>query len=270
MKKKNGLSKSILMALLICAMVFAFAGCASDNGTEPETSGREPVEVQISAAASLTEALTEIQTEYNKECKDTLLFNFGGSGALVKQIQEGAPCDLFISASKSNMDDLETAGLIKTDTRKDLLGNTLTLVASQEKKDVLYDENYFTGNLVNSIAIGTPESVPAGKYAQESFENMGVWNTIQGKLVMAKDVKQVLEYVETGNVDCGLVYKSDALGMKSGVIICDLSEDTHSPIVYPGAITSDATQPEAATKFYDFLSTDYAKSVFEKYGFVVL
>ncbi|MEG1584125.1 MAG: molybdate ABC transporter substrate-binding protein [Anaerovorax sp.] len=268
MKKSRFNKITIILALLLLVIGSTFSGCASDK--EPAPEAKAPVEVYVSAAASLTEALTEIQTEYAKDCKDTLVFNFGGSGALVKQIQEGAPCDLFLSASKSNMDDLETAGLIDKATRKDLLGNTLTLIASAEKKDVIKDETYFTKEDVKSIAVGTPESVPAGKYAQETFESMGIWADVQGKLVMAKDVKQVLEYVDTGNVDCGLVYKSDALGMKTGAIVCDMPEDSHSPILYPGAVTTEAAQPEAAAAFYDFLSTDYAKSVFEKYGFKVL
>lgn len=267
MKKTKFNKITVIVMLLLLVIGSTFSGCAKE---EPTPVAKEPVEVYVSAAASLTEALTEIQTEYAKDSKDTLVFNFGGSGALVKQVQEGAPCDLFISASKSNMDDLETAGLIDTATRKDLLGNTLTLVASAEKKDVITDETFFTKGEVASIAIGTPDSVPAGKYAQEAFETMGIWEDIQKKLVMAKDVKQVLEYVDTGNVDCGLVYKSDALGMETGVIVCDMPADSHSAILYPGAVTTEAAQPEEAAAFYAFLSTDYAKTVFEKYGFQVL
>ena len=121
-----------------------------------------------------------------------------------------------------------------------------------------------------SIAIGTPESVPAGKYAQQALVSLEIWDSIQSKIVYAKDVKQVLEYVETGNVDCGLVYKSDTLGMESGVVVMDMPEDSHDPIVYPAALIKDSAQSEAAAKFYDFLQTDYAKGVFEKYGFTVL
>ncbi|HVI40565.1 MAG TPA: molybdate ABC transporter substrate-binding protein, partial [Anaerovoracaceae bacterium] len=230
----------------------------------------EAVEVNISAAASLTDALTKIQTEYAKESNTILQFNFAGSGALQKQIEEGAPCDLFIAASKANMDALEEAGLIVADSRKDMLGNTLTLVAAAEKADAVKGYEALTTADVTSISIGTPDSVPAGKYAQQSLENLGVWDQIQDKIVYAKDVRQVLEYVDTGNVDCGLVYKSDTLAMKTGVVVMDMPEDSHDPIVYPAALIKDSAQGEAAAKFYEFLQTDYAKDVFEKYGFAVL
>lgn len=261
---------SLVLALLL-VFAFALTGCGGEKvATTPEKPTDEAVEINVSAAASLTEALTEIQSEYAKKSNGSIVFNFAGSGALQKQIQEGAPCDLFLSASKENMDVLEEAGLVVADTRKDLLGNTLTLIASKEKKDVIKDDTYLNKEDVTSISIGTPDSVPAGKYAQETFEKMGIWQDIQPKLILGKDVKQVLEYVETGNVDCGLVYKSDAKLLKTGVIVCDMPEDSHSPIVYPTALMTEAAQPEAAKAFYEFLQSDYANKVFEKYGFQVL
>ena len=263
------------MALIVFTLiVFVLTGCGgqADEEKVPAAEGPtdEAVEINISAAASLTEALTEIQTEYEKESNAILLFNFGASGALQKQIEEGAPCDLFLSASKANMDALEEAGLIEADSRKNILGNTLTLVAAAEKEDVVRGYEALTSADVTSISIGIPESVPAGKYAQQALENLGIWDQIQGKIVFAKDVKQALEYVETGNADCGLVYKTDAKTMETGLIVAELPEDTHDPIVYPAALTMDSAQAEAAAKFYEFLQTDYAKGIFEKYGFSVL
>jgi len=262
--------------ILILLMVFAavFTGCGGQAQDEaaaaPEGPTDEAVEVNISAAASLTDALTEIQQEYAKESNAILQFNFASSGSLQKQIAEGAPCDLFISASKAHMDTLEQAGLIVAESRTDLLGNSLTLVAAAEKTDAVKDYNALTSADVTSISIGTPDSVPAGKYAQQALQNLGIWDQIQDKIVYAKDVRQVLEYVDTGNVDCGLVYKSDTVVMTSGVIVMDLPDDSHNPIVYPAALIKDSAQQEAAAKFFDFLKTDYAKGVFEKYGFTVL
>ncbi|WP_319633338.1 molybdate ABC transporter substrate-binding protein [Sinanaerobacter chloroacetimidivorans] len=265
------MKKISLVLVILMIFALAFTGCAGKPEKPPAAEGPtdESVEINISAAASLTDALTEIQAEYAKESNAVLQFNFAASGTLQKQIQEGAPCDLFISASKAHMDALQDAGLIVADSRRDLLGNALTLIAAAEKADAVTPEA-LTGGDVTSISIGTPESVPAGKYAQEALENMGIWDQIQDKLILAKDVRQVLEYVDTGNVDCGLVYKSDALLLKTGVVIGDLPEDSHSPIIYPSALIVNSAQAEAAAKFYEFLQTDYAKGVFENYGFTVL
>lgn len=267
--------KKVRMAFIVFAfIIFVLTGCGGQAGEEKAPAAEGPtdeaVEINISAAASLTEALTEIQTEYAKESNAILLFNFGASGALQKQIEEGAPCDLFLSASKANMDALEEAGLIEADSRKDLLGNTLTLIAAAEKADAIKGYEALTSMDVASISIGTPESVPAGKYAQQALENLGLWDQIQSKIIFAKDVKQALEYVDTGNADCGLVYKTDAKTMETGVVVAELPEDAHDPIVYPAALTKDSAQAEAAAKFYEFLQTAYAKGVFEKYGFTVL
>ena len=266
------MKKGSLLLILLLTITLIFSGCASQEkeAAAPQGPTDEAVEVNISAAASLTDALTEIQTEYAKESNAKLLFNFGASGALQKQIEEGAPCDLFLSASKANMDSLEQESLIVSDSRKDLLGNTLTLIAAKEKADLIKGYESLATADVASIALGTPETVPAGKYAQQALQNLGIWDQIQNKVVYAKDVKQALEYVETGNADCGLVYKTDAMTLKTGVAVMDLPEESHDPIVYPAALTKDSTQSEAAAKFYEFLQTDFSKGVFEKYGFTVL
>lgn len=267
------MKKGNLFLVLLIILAFAFTGCGGQAEEEvPVVEGPtdEAVEVNISAAASLTDALNEIQAEYAKESNAILQFNFGASGALQKQIEEGAPCDLFLSASKANMDALEEAGLIVEDSRKDMLGNTLTLVAAAEKADMIKGYEALSTADAASISIGTPDSVPAGKYAQQALEKLDIWDQIQDKLVFAKDVRQVLEYVDTGNVDCGLVYKSDTLAMKTGVVVMDMPEDSHDPIVYPAALIKDSAQAEAASKFYTFLETDYAKGVFEKFGFTVI
>lgn len=254
-----------LIAVLLTSLLVLLSGCS----TTPEQ-GVTKVEINISAAASLKEALAEIQTQYGKESQDILQFNFGGSGALQKQIEEGAPCDLFISAAKSNMDTLEEGGFILTDSRKDLLGNHLVLIASKEMSEKILSSEFLTSADVKSIAIGTPESVPAGKYAKQTLTNLGLWDKLQDKIILAKDVKQVLEYVETGNVDCGFVYTTDALLLKSGAMVSEDFSVSHDNIIYPAALIKDSTKLEAAKKFYEFLETEYAKEVFKKYGFVIM
>ncbi len=257
---------TITLAVIMALSVTMLAGCGSSDTATTE----EKPEVTVLAAASLTDALDEIIAEYEKDADCTVTPSYAGSGDLVQQIKGGAPCDIFISASKSNMDDLEKEDYINTDTRKDLLGNTLTLVATIEKKDDVSMDN-LTSDKVGSIAIGEIETVPAGKYASQVFDNMGITDKISDKIVYSKDVRAVLNYVETGDADCGFVYRTDALTMDEtkGAIIGDVDEDLHDAIVYPAAIMKDAPQADSAADFYDFLQGDFAKEVFEKYGFTV-
>ncbi len=254
----------IFIAVLLLFITITFEGC---TGNLDEKSQGKVTEITVFAATSLTEALTEIQWEYNKNHNIRILFNFGASGTLQKQIQQEAPCDLYISASEENMDLLEETGYIVASSRKDLVGNTLSLIASKEKSKTITGLESLTESEVGSLSIGTPENVPSGKYARQSLENQGVWNRIQEKLVFGKDVKQVLEYVETGNVDCGLVYQTDAMVMKTGRIICDMPEDSHSPIIYQVALMRGSGQQVPAGDFLEFLLSDYSDRIFEKYGF---
>lgn len=256
------------LGCLTIALLVLLTGCSAKTDSKPVQA--EAVEINISAAASLKEALGEIQSLYAKSSADTLQFNFGGSGALQKQIEEGAPCDLFISASKSNMDALEKGGLIVTESRKDLLGNQLVLIASKEMSELIKNSDTLNTADVKSIAIGTPNTVPAGKYAKQALTNLGLWDKLQSKVILAKDVKQVLEYVETGNADCGFVYTTDAMLLKTGKVITQDFSATHDAIIYPAALIKDSPQSEAAKRFYDFLATDTAKDVFKKYGFVII
>lgn len=258
------MKKRIIAIIAVLAMVFSMAaltGCGSDE---------EKAEVTVLAAASLTDALDEIIAEYEKDADCTITASYAGSGDLVQQIQGGAPCDIFISASKSNMDQLEDEGYIDAETRQDLLTNTLTLIATKEKADVVKMDN-LTAFDIGTIAIGEPETVPAGKYASQVFENMAITSSLDGKIVYAKDVRAVLNYVESGDADCGFVYRTDALLLdeESGVIIGDVDSNLHDAIVYPAAILKDAPQAEGAADFYEFLQSDFAKEVFEKYGFTV-
>ena len=254
---------SIALSVVLAMSVLVLAGCSSEETAEKP-------EVTILAAASLTDSLDEIITEYEKDADCTITPSYAGSGDLVQQIEGGAPCDIFISASKSNMDQLEDGGYIDTETRQDMLTNTLTLIATAEKKDAVSMDS-LTSDEVGTIAVGEPETVPAGKYASQVFDNMKIADQLTDKIVYAKDVRAVLNYVETGDADCGFVYKTDALLLdeENGVIVEDVDSSLHDPIVYPAAIMKEAPQAESAADFYEFLQTDFAKEVFEKYGFNV-
>ena len=255
----------VLAVMLLVACIFA--GCGNSGGGTEKKEGKE---VTVLAAASLTDAMNEIIKEYSKNSSDKILTSYAGSGTLVQQIKGGAPCDLFVSASKKNMDELEKGGLINKESRKDLLGNTLTLIATTEAAGKV-SMDALTTSAVKQIAIGEPETVPAGKYASQVFDALKIADKVKGKLVKAKDVRAVLNYVESGDAECGFVYKTDALMLKKekGKIIADVADKLHDPIVYPAAIMKDAPQAEAANSFYKFLQGDYAKGVFEKYGFTV-
>lgn len=254
---------SIALSVVLAMSVLVLAGCGSEETAEKP-------EVTILAAASLTDSLDEIITEYEKDADCTITPSYAGSGDLVQQIEGGAPCDIFISASKANMDQLEEGGYIDTETRQDMLTNTLTLIATAEKKDAVTMDS-LTSDEVGTIAVGEPETVPAGKYASQVFDNMKIADHLTDKIVYAKDVRAVLNYVETGDADCGFVYKTDALLLdeENGVIVEDVDSSLHDPIVYPAAIMKEAPQAESAADFYEFLQTDFAKEVFEKYGFNV-
>ena len=265
---------SIALALILAMSMLVMTGCGDSEEEKPE--------VTVLAAASLTDAMDEIIAEYEGDAACTIIASYAGSGDLVQQIESGAPCDIFISASKANMDQLEEGGYIDTATRKDMLVNTLTLISTVEKQDVVTMDN-LTSSDIATIAVGEPETVPAGKYATQALDNLGITSQLTDKIVYAKDVRAVLDYVETGNADCGFVYRTDALmmGSEKGVIIGDVDGSLHQPIVYPAAIMSELScssstensleenATEIVADFYEFLQGDFAKNVFEKYGFTV-
>ncbi len=257
----------LLVVAFVCCL--ALTGCGA--GTQQANGdGETGVEVQVFAAASLTDCLNEIIALYEKDSTDTILPVYEASGTLKKQIEEGADCDIFISANQKHMNALEDAGAVDTDTRKDLLGNGLTLIASEEKAEQISSVEDLLSDGVELVAIGEPSEVPAGQYAQEMFENLDMWEAIQPKLVFAKNVRAVLSYVDSGDADAGLVYHTDALLLEHGKIIGDAPADSYTAVYYPAAIMTAAPQPEAAAGFYAFLTTDEAKAIFEKYGFTAL
>lgn len=257
---------AIITAFALAMSMMILTSCSSDK----EANNEEKPEVTVLAAASLTDALDEIIAEFEKDSDCKITPSYAGSGDLVQQIEGGAPCDIFISASKSNMDQLEEGEYIDTETREDLLKNTLTLISTVEKKDVVSMDSLTSAD-VGTIAVGEPETVPAGKYASQVFDNLKITDQLTDKIVYAKDVRAVLNYVETGDADCGFVYRTDALLMDeaNGVIIGDVDESLHDAIVYPAAIMAEPPAGDHAAEFFEFMKSDFAKKVFEKYGFTV-
>ncbi|WP_338470748.1 molybdate ABC transporter substrate-binding protein [Niallia sp. XMNu-256] len=258
-----------LFASIILALLFA-SSCANNKNTDKqETEGKNNVELTVSAAASLADAMNVIQKAYQAEHPEvTLRFNFGASGSLQQQVSQGAPVDLFFSAAEDKFDLLVEEGVIAEEDGMDLLGNELVLIVPKEGSMIKNFEDLAKAG-IDKISIGTPETVPAGKYARESLENIGLWKDAESKIVYAKDVRQVLSYVGTGNVEAGMVYKTDALGSDQVEIIATAETDTHTPIVYPVGVIKDSEHYEAAKDFYEYLQNDEALKVFEKYGFTI-
>lgn len=263
-----------LAGILLFALIFTGA-CSNHGDTDQSKNPRsgaennENVKLTISAAASLKEALETVRDNYQKEHPEaTLTFNFGASGSLQKQIAQGAPVDLFFSAAEDKFERLVDAGVIAKEDGVDLLENSLVLVVPKGGQTVK-DFADLTKPEVNRISIGIPETVPAGKYAKESLENIGVWNQVESKIVYAKDVRQVLSYVETGNVDAGIVYKTDALVSEKADIVAEADPGTHTPVVYPVGVIKNSKNYDTAKEFYEYLQSDKALKVFEEYGFSV-
>jgi molybdate transport system substrate-binding protein len=247
--------------LIVVCVVLLVAGCGENKA--PAT-----IELNVSAAVSLKDALGEIQQNYAKKNPNVkLFFNLGASGNLQKQIEQGAPADIFISAASKQMDELEAEGLVTKSTRKNLVENKLVLIVQKDSTIVLNKFDEIVQDSVKQLAIGEPETVPAGQYAREVLTKLGIWDEVKGKAVLAKDVRTVLAYVETGNAEVGVVYRTDAASSDKVKIVAVAPEGSHKPIVYPAAVLTSSKQPQAAADFLDYLFDPASKAVFEKYGF---
>ncbi|MDY8022101.1 molybdate ABC transporter substrate-binding protein [Paenibacillus polymyxa] len=278
------LIKSSTVFVLVISIILLLSGCgtkqqldsnvgsADQNGSSSHTSSKtaETIELTISAAASLTDALKEIQHSYESTHTGIKLnFNFGGSGALEKQIEQGAPSDLFLSASTKNMKSLVDQQLIDTKRQKTWLTNQLVVVIPSDGTINLGSMTDLTKEEVKKVAIGIPESVPAGKYAQEALTKAKLWDSLQSKLVQAKDVRQVLQYVETGNADVGFVYKTDALTSQKAKIAFEVDSKTYSPVEYPIGIVKASKHIQEAEDFYAYLQSQESLNIMAKYGFTI-
>jgi molybdate transport system substrate-binding protein len=275
----------VLTLVFVVMLVFAGCGTAQQTATNstpntptptpststPSQNPAENVELTISAAASMTDALKDIQKAYEtKNPNIKLNFNFGASGALQQQIEQGAPADLFLSAAAKNMQDLVDKQLIDTNQQKKLLTNELVAVISADAKSSVGSIADLSKADLKKVAIGIPESVPAGSYAKEALTNVKLWDLLQSKMVQAKDVRQVLQYVETGNADVGFVYKTDALTSQKVKVAFAVDPKTYTPVEYPIGIVKATKHSKEADDFYKYLQSKDALDVFVKYGFSVL
>jgi molybdate transport system substrate-binding protein len=228
-------------------------------------------EITISAAISLKNAFEDIGRIFQERNPGTkLLFNFGASGDLARQIEVGAPVDVFASAAQKNMDDLNQKDLIIRGTRKDFAGNRVVLIIPVESAIPLTSFNDLRKGEIQRIAIGNPKSVPAGRYAEEGLRYFHLWDVIKDRLILAENVRQVLDYVARGEVDAGMVYSTDAMVRAKEVrIVAEAPEQSHRPVVYPIAVVKGSKKEVLAREFIGVVTSKEGEKVLQKYGFKV-
>ncbi len=257
-KMEWGVIYHVLLSYVI--MSSSLTGC---------TRGQEQLELMVGAAASLEPVLKELKAVYSEQNPDVkLCFTFAGSGTLEQQIREGAPIDVFLSASQKQMASLEEDGLIMNDSRVDLLQNELALIVPKIDQTII--TSFEDVQKATVIALGDPASVPVGQYAMEVFEKLGNLEKIKEKTTYGKDVSEVLAWVSAGNAEVGVVYVTDAMKEDTVEIVETAPEGSHSPITYPAAIIAETELETQAKDFLRFLSSTEAEVIFEEYGFGII
>ncbi len=224
-------------------------------------------QLTVSAAASLQDALNAIDQDFQRAHPDIQVTpNFGASGTLQLQIEQGAPVDVFISAAPQQMDALAAKNLLVAGTRTDVLENELVLIAPKDSKAVSAFSDLKRPD-VRVIAAGDPRSVPAGTYAQQVLTALRIYDAVKSKMTLGTDVRQVLAAVETGSAEAGLVYATDAAISSRVRVVMDAPAGTHQPIVYPAAVLRGSTNPNAGKTYVNYLASSAGREVFAKYGF---
>jgi molybdate transport system substrate-binding protein len=229
-------------------------------------------ELVVSVAISMKEVVEELGRRFTEQRSGvTLRYNFGASGELQKQIEAGAPVDVFISAATRQMDELERAGLVVPKTRRVFAGNALIAIVPTAAGLDVPGPSDLLDRRVQRIAVGNPKTVPAGQYAEESLRAVGLWERLRPKLVFGENVRQVLDYVSRGEVQVGIVYATDALTRAGRVRLAfPFPEDTHRPIVYPAAVVKGSRHPDLAGAFVDLLAGREGQLVIRRHGFEAL
>lgn len=275
--------KRFLFFLLVTALtITSLIGCTptedkstdveenTEKDIEGDDSPKDEVELYLSVAASLTDAVNELKDIYEDMHPEiTLNPSYASSGDLQTQIEEGAPSDIFISAAQKQMDVLEEKNLIEDGTRETLLINKVVLITPKDSELDINSIEDLGKDEVKQIAIGDPVHVPVGQYSEEIFENLNLTDGVNDKLVLANTVRLVLDWVEAGEVDAGLVYMTDAMTSDSINIVTEAPKDSHKEVSYPIGMIEYSENKNEAQDFLDFIYTDKAKEVLEKYGFTI-
>lgn len=224
-------------------------------------------EVIVSAAASLTNAFRQIGEGFEAANPGVrIVTNFASSGALLRQIEMGAPVDVFASADQKTMDQAEEMKLIQAGTRKDFVSNKLVLIVPPESKTTLESPRDLTRNEFTRISLGNPDTVPAGRYAREVLSSAGTWETLQPRFVYGESVRQVLDYVSRGEVEAGFVFSTDAAIARDKVRVA-ASMAGHTPIKYPIAVVAGTRDAELSRRFIEYVLGNEGREILAKYGF---
>lgn len=231
--------------------------------------------VRVAAAASLREALDAVGSEYARMHGTQVVITYAASSALARQIMAGAPFDVFVSADVEWMDYLARHALVATDTRRNLLGNALVLIAPRNARNPVsglrIGAQFALATALDGgkLAIANPDAVPAGRYAKAALERLGVWSAVEKNVARAENVRAALTFVSRGEAPLGIVYLTDALADPGVKVIDTFSADPHAPIIYPAAVLRTSRAP-AATEFFTFLRAPPAQAIWRRHGFVVL
>lgn len=249
--------KMIKRLAIILSLVVSLCGCQTKE---------EKTQLLVMAAASMQDVLEELKEDYEKTNKNVSLeFTFGASGTLQNQIEQGAPADLFISAANKQMNALDEKGLILENTKQNLLENRIVVITP--KNSELKIEKVEDLLNVSKIALGEPQSVPVGQYSEEVFNKLGILNEITPHAIYGSDVRTVLSWVEASEVDCGIVYSTDAMISEDVNVALVIPNDLHQSIIYPVGVLKNSKHQEETKDFVEYLKSEKAMSIFEKYGF---
>lgn len=241
----------------VCAVFVGLGGVANAMAAD----------ITVSAAASLTNAFQEIGKQFEKDHPgDRVLFNFGSSGQLVQQIVRGAPVDVFASADQESMDKAQKEGSIDRASRRDFVRNALVLIVPADSRLPMRELRDVVQPDVKKIAIGNPDSVPAGRYAKAALEKAGLWGALQDRFINTVNVRQALDYVARGEVDAGFVYRSDAQLMPARVKTA-LPLEVPQPILYPVAVVRGGGNQKGGAAFVEYLNKAIAQEILTRYGF---
>ncbi len=257
--QRDALACSLLIILLIS---YGISGCQSDKQKQRE--------LHVFAAISLSDALTEIGAQFTEHQDIRVHYNLAASTTLQRQLEKGASADVFISASPIQVDALDARGLLEDGTRTDVLTNRLVVVSQKNTKINIENITELLDTSIKRIAMGHPEIVPAGSYAQEALEHFGLWEKFKPKLIFGTNVRATLAYLTSGNVDIAIVYETDTNVTNKVKVLFKFSDETHSRIVYPAVILKNSNNKDFAETFLAFLKEPIATEIFEKHGFTCL
>ena len=249
---------------LLVALAALLASVAAAAADAPRT-------ITVYAAASLTDSLRRLGDDFTRETGTAVKLSFAASSALARQIEAGAPADVFLSADTDWMDYLAERDLVQTASRRNLLGNRLVLIAPADSRVALRIEPHFGIRAAlgsERLATGDPDSVPVGRYAHDALVSLGVWDQVSDRLVRAENVRSALMFVARGEVPLGIVYATDARVEPKVRVVDVFPPDSHAPIVYPAALTRSASAD--ARRFLDYLHGAHARDVFNSFGFTAL